>query len=76
MLNKIEKGYVVIANIKDENINYIVRSNIESKKANDLIKKITTSLDGKGGGTDTFAQGGSPKSNKLDKVLEELEEII
>lgn len=76
LLNKIEKGYVVIANIKDENINYIVRSNIESKKANDLIKKITTSLDGKGGGTDTFAQGGSPKSNKLDKVLEELEEII
>ena len=76
LLNKIEKGYVVIANIKDENISYIVRSNIQSKKANDLIKKITTSLDGKGGGTDTFAQGGSPKSNKLDKVLEELEEII
>ena len=76
LLNKIEKGYVVIANIKDENISYIVRSNIQSKKANDLIKTITTSLDGKGGGSDTFAQGGSPKSNKLDKVLEELEEII
>ena len=76
LLNKIEKGYVVIANIKDESISYIVRSNIESKKANDLISKITTSLDGKGGGSPTFAQGGSPKSSKLDKVLEELEEII
>ena len=76
LLNTIEKGYVLIANIKDDSISYIARSNIDTMKASDLIKQVTQALDGKGGGSDTFAQGGSPKSDKLDDVLNSIEEII
>ena len=76
LLNKIEKGYVIIANLSDDNYNYIVRNNLDDISAGDIVKKIVEPLDGKGGGSKTFAQGGSPKSKNLDKVLKEVEESI
>ena len=77
LLNKMGTGYIVMANVKENDISYIVRSNLDEVVAGDLIKKIVGELDGKGGGSKTFAQGASPKSKKLSKVLDSLvEEII
>ena len=74
LVNKMGRGYVLIANQKEKNISYIARSNVDTIKAGDLIKKVVTPLDGKGGGSPTFAQGGSPASSKLDEVLNSIEE--
>ena len=74
LVNKMGYGYIVIANVKDNNVSYIARSNMEDKKAGDIMKDIMTKLNGKGGGSPTFAQGGSPVSDKLDQVLNSIEE--
>ena len=74
LVNKMGRGYVLIANVKESNISYIARSNVDTIKAGDLIKKVVAELDGKGGGSPTFAQGGSPVSDKLDEVLNSIEE--
>ena len=75
-LNKMGRGYILIANLKENNISYIARSNLESVKAGELIKNVTNALGGKGGGSPTFAQGGSPLSDKLDEVLSNIEATI
>ncbi len=67
---------VIIVNEKEDGYNFIVRCNLDNISAGDIVKKIVEPLDGKGGGSNTFAQGGAPISNKLDKVLEELEETL
>ena len=74
LINTLGKSYVLIANVKENNISYIARSNIDEIKASDLINSITTKLNGKGGGSNTFAQGGSGKSDELDSKLKEVEE--
>ena len=76
LLNKIEKGFVLITNIKEDGYNFIVRSNLDDLIAGDIIKKIVEPLDGKGGGNPTFAQGGAPISKKLDDVLNDFEGSI
>lgn len=76
LLNQMGTGYILIANQKESNISYIARSNLENVKAGDLIKKIVEPLNGKGGGSPTFAQGGSPVTKDLDKVLATIEDSI
>lgn len=76
LLNKMETGYILIANVSDNSINFIARSNIEEVPASELIKKVVEPLNGKGGGSKTFAQGGSPYSDEIDNILENIKENI
>ena len=60
---------------KDKNnINYICKSNGKINAGN-IIKNVTTLLNGRGGGSSTFAQGRTPLTdvNISEKVVEEIE---
>ena len=60
---------------KDKNnINYICKSNGKINAGN-IIKNVTTLLNGRGGGSSTFAQGRTPLTdvNICEKVVEEIE---
>ena len=60
---------------KDQNnINYICKSNGKINAGN-IIKNVTTLLNGRGGGSSTFAQGRTPLTdvNICKKVVEEIE---
>ena len=60
---------------KDQNnINYICKSNGKINAGN-IIKNVTTLLNGRGGGSSTFAQGRTPLTdvNICEKVVEEIE---
>ena len=74
LVNKMGRGYILIANVKDNNVSYIARSNMDTKKAGDILKDVVTKLNGKGGGSPTFAQGGSQLSDNLDEVLNSIED--
>ncbi len=45
-------------------------------KAGDIIRHLATELGGKGGGKPDYAQGGAPKSDKLDSVLAALKDKL
>ncbi len=72
LLLKIEKGFILIANIKANQVNIIARSNIETLSAGDIVKQVASKLGGNGGGSKTFAQGGGKDITKLDEVLDDV----
>ena len=67
-------GFILIANVRGEQASFIARNNIEDKSAGDVIKFVTSSLNGNGGGRKTFAQGGGKDISKLDEVLNQVKE--
>jgi alanyl-tRNA synthetase len=72
--DKYEKGIVVLANHGAEDkiqiICLVSKSLIGTIKAGDIIKDVTSSISGKGGGRPDFAQGGGVASSEnLNKVL-------
>ncbi len=77
--SKINRGIFIICSKSDKGINIIcsVSKNLTDRfKANELIKIICEKIDGKGGGKPEFAQGGGKNIHKLNKALEEVENII
>lgn len=72
LLNKMEKGFILIANITGSQASFIARNNIEDKSAGDIIKFVTSNLNGNGGGSKTFAQGGGKDISKLQTILDEV----
>ena len=50
----------------------VAKSLQEKTKAGDIIRHLANELGGKGGGKADYAQGGSPSSNQLDSVLDNL----
>ena len=76
LINQLGESFVVIVNVNGSSASLIVRSSIESIKAGELIKKIIEPLNGKGGGSNTFAQGGISDISNLDSVLKDIEENL
>ncbi len=60
LMVKIEQGFVIFVNDNNDKENYICKSNSKVYAGN-LIKELTSKYEGKGGGSPTFAQGGSSK---------------
>ena len=75
LINGKDNYIVLFANIKDNKISYIARSN-SSIKAGDIVKYVATHTGGNGGGKPTFAEGGGKDIDQLDKVLNEVESLI
>ena len=69
LINKINNGVVFFANIRDNNVNFICKSNNEHIKAGLLVKKASEMANGRGGGSSTFAQGGSSDISNIDEVI-------
>jgi len=75
LMVKLGEGLVFIANIKDNNVNFVCRSNI-STKAGVLVKNASVKSLGNGGGSPTFAQGGGKTIEFLDEILENIKTEI
>lgn len=76
ILNKIGKGFILIANIRGEQISLVARNNIDTLSAGNIIKYATSKLNGNGGGSNTFAQGGGKDISKLQEVLDLVKEQL
>lgn len=76
LANELEPCVIFLANVKDDNsVNFICRSSA-SLHAGLLMKKVSTFCNGNGGGSNTFAQGGTKKVDDLEKLLKEIKQEI
>ena len=75
LVNTMKEGFVFFANIKEDSINFVGRSNC-GKPAGLIVKEASIAAGGNGGGSDTFAQGGGKNINNLEEILKEVEEAL
>ncbi len=82
--DKIKNGHqsiiTLLFSISDDKIFYLcsvskdlIQKNI---KADEIIKQVSTLLNGKGGGKEMMAQGSSPTSNKIENVSTSIKDYI
>ena len=76
LINKLGKGIVFFANIKDKSVNFICKCNGVDSKAGLIVKKAAEMSDGRGGGSSTFAQGGSSNVKNINEILKAVKESI
>lgn len=69
IINYMENGIVFFANIKNDSVNFISKSNC-SVNAGYIVKMASNKALGNGGGSPTFAQGGGHDISVIDEVLE------
>ena len=69
IINYMENGVVFFANIKNDSVNFIAKSNC-SVNAGYIVKMASNKALGNGGGSPTFAQGGGHDISVIDEVLE------
>ena len=72
LINKMDKGIVLLINKKDNSLNFVAKESLELKEVfnvGDFIKNISKIADGNGGGSALFAQGGGTNVDKLDMIL-------
>lgn len=73
---KIQKGFIFIANVKGETINFLCKSNIDTLNAGLLVKRASQMSNGNGGGSATFAQGGGKTKEALDEILRSIKNEV
>ena len=76
LINKLGKGIVFLANIKNGNVNFICKCNGVNSQAGLIVKKAAEMSNGRGGGSPTFAQGGSSDISNIDNVIEAIKQDI
>lgn len=69
LANKYPNIFILIANIKDNNVVFIARSN-SNIDASEMIKLITSKSLGNGGGSKTFARGSGKTTEFIDSTFE------
>lgn len=75
LMNQIKEGLIFIANIRDKNVNFVCRSNINAH-AGLLVKNAAVKSEGNGGGSPTFAQGGGKTTKYLNEIFEHIKSEI
>ena len=73
--SKIKNGLIFIVNVKDNNVNYLCRSNC-SLEAGALVKEASMKSNGNGGGSKNFAQGGGTTAEFVEDILSDIEKKI
>ncbi len=76
--NSLVNSFVLLANINDNNVNIIAKTNVDNEKINcgAIVKDICVKCNGNGGGNKQFAQGGGSDCSSIDKYLKEVKTIL
>ena len=76
LMNELKEGFIFIINQKDDgSMNFISKSNSKIN-AGYMMKKIANFASGNGGGSPTFAQGGTSEIMKIEDITQEIEKEI
>jgi len=79
MMQRIKSGVVILFNELDEKVLFVVKVSREltkNIKAGSIAKKIAGELGGGGGGRPDFAQAGGKDKEKIQKVIDNIEEYF
>ena len=74
--NEKENSFVLLANIKNSNVNILCKTNINDEKIHcgNIVKDICLKCSGNGGGNNLFAQGGGSDASEISKYLQEVKD--
>ena len=78
LIQKMESGFIFMANVNGDNVNYFARStnNMKDKvNCGQIVKDVSMKSNGNGGGSPIFAQGGG-KNVDVDAIINEVKDII
>jgi len=76
ILNKYDNCFVLFANVNNNHVNIISKSNCDKVNCGALVKELSVNCKGNGGGSMTFAQGGGSDATDISKYLGEIKEKI
>ena len=71
LANEYENIFILIANITDDNVNFLARSN-SSLNAGLVVKNASIKSLGNGGGSPKFAQGGGKTTSEIENIFNEI----
>ena len=76
LINEYDNLFILLANINNNNINFIAKSKNTSINCGDIIKNISLSCHGNGGGNPSFGQGGGSDATNIEEYLEDLKKSL
>ena len=74
--NKYDNSVILLANVKDNHVNIIAKSNCDKVNCGVIVKDLSVKCKGNGGGSKNFAQGGGSDASNLASYLEEMKEEL
>ena len=76
LCNKFDNCFVLFANVSNNNVNIIAKSNTDSVNCGAIVKELAIKCSGNGGGSKTFAQGGGSDATNISKYLDEIKDSL
>ena len=76
LINEYDNLFILLANINNNNINFIAKSKNTSINCGDIIKNISLSCHGNGGGNPSFGQGGGSDATNIEEYLVDLKKSL
>ena len=74
--NKYNEYFILLANVKDNNVNFVAKTNSDKINCGPIIKELALKCSGNGGGSKVFAQGGGTKIDNLSTDLQDVKDYI
>lgn len=74
LCNSLSNGFVLLANLKEGNVNFICKSNPNNTDIHcgNIVRELANKCNGNGGGNAIFAQGGGTKIDDIQELLKEI----
>ncbi|PAT01572.1 alanine--tRNA ligase [Candidatus Izimaplasma bacterium ZiA1] len=76
LLEKVQTGFIFIANKKDDKVTFIAKTNIKTLHAGNVCKAAALITKGNGGGRPDMAQAGGKDITFLDEAINKVKELI
>ena len=74
LCNKFDNCFVLFANVSNNNVNIIAKSNTDLVNCGAIVKELAIKCSGNGGGSKTFAQGGGSDATNISRYLDEVKD--
>lgn len=76
LVNEYSNIFILLANVCDDSVNFLARSNNPKLNAGVILKDAATKSSGNGGGSPTFAQGAGKDTSKIDEIFEDIKKDL
>ena len=76
LCNKYDECFVILANVNNNNVNIIAKSNCDKVNCGAIVKELSIKCSGNGGGSASFAQGGGSDATDVSKYLDEIKKQL
>ena len=76
LINKYDNCLVILANVNNNNVNIIAKSNSDKVNCGAIVKDLSIKCKGNGGGSKNFAQGGGSDATDIASYLNAIKESL